>query len=109
MPRITYHFSDIQYAGRTEEGDPIFFMSLYDYWNNGITNELYMYIPGHDTDELDLDTWEPIRTPDLLIDLGTTGDYNIIATIHSAKFIGGLATNETPAAAPLRVGVYKAQ
>lgn len=109
MPRITYHFSDIQYGGRSEEGDPIFFLSLYDYWNNGITNELYMYIPGHDTDELDTTTWEPIRTPDLLVNLGDTGKYNIIATIHSAKYLGGLVTSQAPAATPLAVKPYGAK
>ena len=30
MPRITYHFSDIYYAGKTEEGAPMFFLALYD-------------------------------------------------------------------------------
>lgn len=46
MPRITYHFSDVAFAGRLEDGTPMFVMSLYDYWNNGITNELYLYVPG---------------------------------------------------------------
>ena len=96
MPRITYHFSSLYYAGTTEEGDPMYMMSLYDFWNNGTTNELYLYIPGHDTEEMDMETWEPIRTPDRLFDLGDTGEGNIIATIHHAEVLGGLV-NDTPA------------
>lgn len=45
MPRITYHFSDLAYAGKLEDGTPMFVMSLYDYWNNGTTNQLYLYGP----------------------------------------------------------------
>ncbi len=90
MPRITYHFSDIEFAGYTAEGDPMLAMSLYDYWNNGTTNELYLYIPGHETDEMDYETWEPIRTPDRLFNLGNTGEYSIIASIHSATVTGGV-------------------
>ena len=90
MPRITYHFSDIAFAGRLEDGTPMFAMSLYDYWNNGTTNELYLYVPGHETGEMDQETWEPIRTPDRLFDLGDTGFGNIIATIHEAKVTGGV-------------------
>lgn len=91
MPRITYHFSDVAFAGRLEDGTPMFVMSLYDYWNNGITNELYLYVPGHETDELDHETWQPIRTPDRLFDLGDTGEHNIIATIHKATVTGGVS------------------
>ena len=91
MPRITYHFSDVAFAGRLEDGTPMFVMSLYDYWNNGITNELYLYVPGHETDELDHETWQPIRTPDRLFDLGDTGERNIIATINKATVTGGVS------------------
>ena len=91
MPRITYYFSDIAFAGRLEDGTPMFAMSLYDYWNNGTTNELYLYVPGHETDELDQETWQPIRTPDRLFDLGDTGEHNIIATIHKATVTGGVS------------------
>ena len=91
MPRITYHFSDVAFAGRLEDGTPMFVMSLYDYWNNGITNELYLYVPGHETDELDHETWQPIRTPDRLFDLGDTGEHNIVATIHKATVTGGVS------------------
>ena len=97
MPRITYHFSDIEFAGYTAEGDPIYAMSLYDYWNSGITNELYLYIPGHETDEMDYETGEPIRTPDRLFDIGNTGEHNIIASIHTAEVTGGLDTADTGA------------
>ncbi len=112
MPRITYHFSDIEFAGYTAEGDPMFAMSLYDYWNNGTTNELYLFIPGHETDELDYETWEYIRTPDRLFNLGNTGEYNIIASIHSAAVTGGIDSEEsepeaeTTALRPLAIGVY---
>lgn len=102
MPRITYHFSDIEYAGKTAEGDPMFALSLYDYWNNGTTNELYLYIPGHETDEMDNETWEPIRTPDRLFSLGDTGNHNIIASIHSVEVTGGVdAPAYASAAAPV--------
>ena len=94
MPRITYHFSDIEFAGYTAEGDPIFAMSLYDYWNNGTTNELYLFVPGHMTDEMDYETWQPIMTPDRLIKLGTTGEFNIIGSIHSVEITGGLDAEE---------------
>ena len=107
MPRITYHFSDIEYAGTTADGDPIFAMSLYDYWNNGTTNELYLYIPGHETDEMDNETWEYIRTPDRLFDLGNTGEHNIIATIHSAEVTGGLDDTADDGVNTLAVGTYQ--
>ncbi len=114
MPRITYHFSDIEFAGYTAEGDPMIAMSLYDYWNNGTTNELYLYIPGHETDEMDYDTWELIRTPDRLFNLGNTGEYNIIATIHSAVVTGGVdpeveveTSVEATAVRTLTAGIYK--
>ena len=106
MPRITYHFSDIEYAGTTADGDPIFAMSLYDYWNNGTTNELYLYIPGHETDEMDNETLEFIRTPDRLFDLGNTGEHNIIATIHSAEVTGGLDPEPEEGTNALAAGVY---
>ena len=94
MPRYTYHFSDVEFAGYTAEGDPIFAMSLYDYWNDGTTNELYLYIPGHETDEMDYETWEPIVTPDRMFNLGNTGNHNIIASIHSAEVTGGVDAEE---------------
>ena len=34
MPRITYHFSDLHYS-ESEDGRDMFFVSMYDYWNNG--------------------------------------------------------------------------
>ena len=108
MPRITYHFSDIEFAGYTAEGDPMFAMSLYDYWNNGSTNQLYLYIPGHDTGMMDYETWEPIFTPDRLYDLGNTGEYNIIASIHSAVVTGGVDAEEAAAVTvnKLAAGVF---
>jgi len=109
MPRITYHFSDIEFAGYSAEGDPMIAMSLYDYWNNGTTNELYLYVPGHDTGMMD-ENWEPIYTPDRLFDLGNTGEYNIIATIHSAEVTGGVDPEPevTASVSKLAAGVYKA-
>lgn len=90
MPRITYHFSDIEFAGYAADGLPMIAMSLYDYWNNGTTNELYLYIPGCETDQYDPVTYEPIVIPARLYDLGTTGEYNIVASIHSAEVTGGV-------------------
>ena len=113
LPRITYHFSDIAYAGSTADGAPMLVMSLYDYWNNGITNELYLYIPGVGTGEY---TWDEnwnrveIKTPDRLYVLGDTGEHNIIATINKAEVTGGVDP-ETPEAGPeainpLTAGIY---
>ena len=93
MPRITYHFSDIELAGFTADGAPMIIMSLYDYWNNGTTNELYLYIPGVGTGEFEMDeNWNyvEIKTPDRLYSLGNTGEYNIIASVHSASVTGGI-------------------
>ena len=42
-------------------------------------------------DELDHETWQPIRTPDRLFDLGDTGEHNIVATIHKATVTGGVS------------------
>ena len=70
MPRYTYHFSDIYYAG-TADGSEVYLLSLYDYHNNGTTNQLYMLI----MDENGGST---------LIELGDTGDGNVIATIYDA-------------------------
>ena len=110
LPRITYHFSDL-YHTTDEDGNPMFFLSLYDYWNNGITNQLYLYVPGVGTGEF---TWDEnwnrveIKTPDALYDLGDTGEHNIIATINRAEVTGGLATQEAETPNPLAAGVYVA-
>ena len=93
MPRITYHFSDIELAGFTADGAPMIIMSLYDYWNNGTTNELYLYIPGVGTGEFTYDeNWNyvEIKTADRLYSLGNTGAYNIIASVHDASVTGGV-------------------
>lgn len=91
----TYHFSDLYATRDSETGEAMYFISLYDYFNNGTTNDLYLLIPGHETDELDYETWEYIRTPDVLYDLGDTGENNIIATINSAEVTGGLHEEES--------------
>ena len=93
MPRITYHFSDIEFAGYTVDGAPMIIMSLYDYWNNGTTNELYLYVAGAGTGEYGYDeNWNYVElmTPDRLYNLGNTGAYNIIASVHSASVTGGV-------------------
>ena len=89
MPRITYHFSDIEFGGYAPDGAPIFAMSLYDYWNNGTTNVLYLYTPevtAYD-EELGADV---LVAQERFYYLGTTGQYNIIASIHSFAVTGGL-------------------
>lgn len=78
LPRYTYHFSDIEFGGYTEDGAPVFALSLYDYWNNGTTNELYLYVPATATSQ------------EKCYYLGTTGQYNIIASIHDFELIGGI-------------------
>ena len=113
MPRITYHFSDIELAGYTSEGAPMIAMSLYDYWNNGTTNELYLYIPGVGTGEwvMDYETWESyeVMTPSRFYNLGNTGEHNIIATIHSAEVTGGVEPETADVFTPnaLASGFYK--
>lgn len=112
MPRITYHFSDIYYAGETEEGAPLFFLSLYDYWNEGNTNQLYLYVGGVGTGEYEMDeNWQyvEVKTPSSLYDIGTTGIGNIVATINHAELLGGLASDndaKTDAATGLYAGYY---
>lgn len=91
MPRITYHFSDLYHTVDTETGRDIFFLSLFDYWNQVETNELYMYVPGVPTGEIEYDEhWNvvPVKTPDLLFHLGDTG--YPIASILSAEYIDGV-------------------
>ncbi|MBE6974156.1 MAG: hypothetical protein E7436_01510 [Ruminococcaceae bacterium] len=89
MPRITYHFSDIEYAGKTADGANMFALSLYDYWNNGTTNELYLCVAERTS-------YDPttgltsVLSDGRLYDLGDTGKYNIIASIHSAEVLGGI-------------------
>ena len=114
MPRITYHFSDIYYAGESEYGEPMFFLSLYDYWHEGTTNELYLYVQGIPTGEK---TWDEnwmmvdVMTPDSLYDLGDTGFGNIIATITGAEVVDGLPAPVLPEIEEygvLGTGIYKA-
>ena len=113
MPRITYHFSDIYYAGESEHGEPMFFLSLYDYWHEGSTNELYLYVQGIGTGEYGWDeNWNrvEITTPDSLYDLGDTGFGNIIATITYAEVVDGLPAPVMPTALNnLGSGIYKAE
>ncbi|MBR7178321.1 MAG: S8 family serine peptidase [Oscillospiraceae bacterium] len=112
LPRMTYHFSDLYYAGETEEGAPMFFVSLYDYWHEGTTNELYLYVGGIGTGEYGWDeNWNrvEIMTPASLYDLGDTGFGNIIATITSAEVIDGLPAIEMPDTLNnIGTGIYKA-
>ena len=116
MPRITYHFSDIYYAGQSEYGEDMFFLSLYDYWHEGTTNELYLYVQGIPTGEYGWDeNWNrvEITTPDSLYNLGDTGFGNIIATITSAEVIDGLPAPELPDNGGewgvLGTGIYKSE
>ena len=113
MPRITYHFSDLYYAGESEYGEPMFFVSMYDYWNEGTTNELYLYVQGIGTGEYGWDeNWNrvEIMTADSLYDLGDTGFGNIIATVTSAEVIHGLPAPVIPDALNnLGTGIYRAE
>lgn len=70
MPRYTYEFSDIYYAGENKEGNEVYLLSLYDYHNSGTTNQLYLLIMDEEG---------------TLIELGDTGDDNVIATIYDAN------------------------
>lgn len=111
MPRITYHFSDLHYS-ESEDGRDMFFVSMYDYWNNGTTNQFYLYLPGVGTGKYAYDeNWNryEIKTPDVLYDIGTSGEHNIIATIHHAEVTGGLPELDTTADVlhPLYMSFYK--
>jgi hypothetical protein len=87
-------------------------MSLYDYWNNGTTNELYLYSPGVGTGEYVMDeNWNyvEVKTPDRLFNLGSTGEFSIVASIHSATVTGGVdkvEAVEPMAVNKLAAGVY---
>ena len=113
MPRITYHFSDIFYAGESEHGEPMFFLSMYDYWHEGTTNELYLYVQGIPTGEYGWDeNWNRVEltTPDSLYDLGDTGFGNIIATITSAEVVDGLPAPQLPETlGNLGTGIYRSE
>ena len=93
MPRITYHFSDIEFGGFTEEGAPIFALSLYDYWNNGITNELFLYTPAVTEFDYALNQ-DVVIAAEKFYTLGNTGEYNVIASIHKFEVLGGLSDED---------------
>lgn len=93
MLRYSYNFSDLYYAGTDSNGSDVFLMSLYDYWNEGSSNEFYLYVTG--TTEYDEDTWEPVTVGEMLFDLGNAGAGNIIATIADAVVTGGLPYDVT--------------
>ena len=80
MPRISYIFSDICYAGKSYYGEDMFAFSLYDYWNEGAENQLYLYIAPR---------WA--MGSGKLYELGGTGTGNIIATITDVTVGGELA------------------
>jgi len=113
LPRITYHFSDLYYAGESQYGEPMFFVSMYDYWHEGTTNELYLYVQGIGTGEYGWDeNWNRVEltTPDSLYDLGDTGFGNIIATITAAEVVDGLPAPVMPETyGNLGTGIYKAE
>ncbi len=119
MPRYSYNFSDLYYAGKTDDGAPLFFLSLYDFWNTGKTNQFYLYVGGVGTGEYEWDssTWSytEIKTPDELYELGNSGEYYVIATITSAEYVSGLPeteqgeTEETATAAKSYIAHYTAE
>ena len=83
------------------EGAPVFYLSLYDYWNEGSENLLYLYVGGIGTGEYDYSGWPAveIKTKPMLFELGGTGTGNIIASIFNAtpaSEIGGLPPIEFP-------------
>lgn len=97
MPRYTYHFSDLYYAGSAEDGSDVFLMSLYDYWNNGSSNELYLYTTGVEKEEFDEEAGDTVITTEgeMLYSLGNTGKGYVIATITNASVTGGLPYSVT--------------
>ena len=93
----------------------MFFLSLYDYWHEGATNELYLFVQGIPTGERVLDenwNWVDEMTPDSLYDLGDTQFGNIIATITHAEMVEGLPAPVIPEpdeGYALGAGIYKAE
>lgn len=94
MPRYTYSFSGIAYAGQDNYGGDMFAITLYDYWNNGNTNEMYLYTSGYSYE--DYSTWPTttVHVGRALYNLGNMGVGNMIATIHSVEVTGGLPEAE---------------
>lgn len=118
MPRYSYNFSDIYYAGKTDDGAPMFFLSLYDFWNTGKTNQFYLYVGSVGTGEFDYDDdWNEVElmTEPALYELGNSGEYYVIATITSAEYVSGLPeteqgeTEETATAAKSYIAHYTAE
>lgn len=88
---ITYTFSDLHYT-EGANGEEMYFLSFYDYWNEGNTNDLYLFLPGEKFQNWD-GTWET-ETPDSLYHLGNTGVGYMISTINHAELTGGLPETE---------------
>lgn len=109
MPRYTYSFNALTYAGKDNDGGNMFAISLYDYWNNGNTSQLYLYLSG--SSYFDYDLYEQVTVGRNLIALGNLGVGNMIATIHSVEITGGLPESTTAptaiAARPLAAGAYR--
>lgn len=120
LPRITYHYNDLHHTTveatktatvwdeATEQNvtttetiqRDVYFLSLnQSFWVDGdYTNYLYAYIPGVPTGQTGYDeNWNVIqlKTPDLLLDLGTTGEGCFMATIHDAALLGGVDLDVT--------------
>lgn len=99
MPRYSYNFSDIYYAGENNNGNEVYLLSLYDVHNEGTTNQLYLLIMDENG---------------TLIELGDTGANNVIATIYDAEVdMDSLPSTAAAASAsvsssvrPLTVGRY---
>ncbi len=86
---ITYSFSDITYIGKAPNGKGMYAVSLYDYWGNAATNELYLYVEGGEQIGYNPD-WTPKYSKGQLYHLGDTGFGNLIATVNNAVVTGGL-------------------
>lgn len=104
---ITYSFSDICYAGKALNGKNMYVLSLYDYWGNAATNEIYLYIEGGDLLGDDHTTWPPIYSKGDLYHLGDTGFGNLIATVQNAQVTGGLEFLENEDTAEYAAAIYK--
>lgn len=103
---ISYHFSDIAYAGEIgipdDEGDsnssPMFFFSLFDYHaeNSGreraTSNVMYLYVQNRKESDLESSGY----TKGSLYGLGETDEDYIIATINRAEYLGGLEETTIP-------------
>ena len=103
---MTYNFSDIQYAGQIGLNDdasgsegstssPIFFISVYDYFNEAKSSEMYLYVQNRVSQGYDSSIGDIKYSRGSLYHLGDTGLNYINASIYEARYLGGIEEKNT--------------